>query len=93
MGTDIHWIMERRLEDGGWEAVATEEYNSLRDLPRHHYLVEIGKRNYELFRHSLCNPLRDPRPGRETCHARIAKGRLALRAGLLLTTLGPRAAP
>lgn len=49
MGTDIHWIMERRHEDGGWETVATEEYNSLRDLPRHHYLVEIGKRNYELF--------------------------------------------
>lgn len=49
MGTDIHWIMERRHEDGGWEAVAAKDQKILRDLPRHHYLVEIGKRNYELF--------------------------------------------
>lgn len=49
MGTDIHWVIERRHEDGGWEAVAYEEEKHLRDLPRQHYLVQIGKRNYELF--------------------------------------------
>lgn len=49
MGADIHWVMERRHADGGWEAVISKFQIFELDLPRAHPLSQMGRRNYELF--------------------------------------------
>lgn len=54
MGCDIHWLLERKDQDGAWHAVASKDrFYALRtggyEQNRHQAEYRIGRRDYGLF--------------------------------------------
>jgi hypothetical protein len=57
VSTDIHWVIERKHADGGWEAIASRDYLWEEVYPELHALEDtfertafvFGRRNYGLF--------------------------------------------
>jgi hypothetical protein len=68
MGTDIHWVIERRHRDGAWEAVSSKLYCYHIDISGHHPLARIGKRNCATF--GVLSDVRRPVPDKFPCLAR-----------------------